>query len=274
MSEDNNQQYLLDEPEDVYGALRKIVLMGTPVRIHIDGNNELFTSAITHTDFRSRSFFMDKVIPADGNNLIRSGRRFTVECDTQGIRIEFRMNGRLMYQPAKEQYRAEFPEQVLYLQRRTAYRVMIPPAHDIYLKVQMNDDEGDLTGQLLDISSSGFKARFTGNVKKRLQEQGIFQVARIRFNKEHIMDCSLEARHVVNDDANNTLCGFAFVAISAMAQRYLDRLITEFQWEERNMKERQLEQQEMQQPEEEEQQAAQRKDLLAQEQDQTEPDRF
>src|SRR5690606_39305098 len=78
---------------------------------------------------------------------------------------------------------------------------------------------------------------FTGNVKKRLQDQGMFPVARIRFNKEHMMDCSLEARHVVTDDANNTLCGFAFVTISAMAQRYLDRLITEFQWEERHMKE-------------------------------------
>ncbi len=262
MSEDNNQQYQLIEPEDVYGALRKIVLIAPPVRIHIDGSHEVFTSAITHTDFRSRSFFMDKVIPSDGNDLIRSGRRFTVECDTQGIRIEFRMSGRLMYQPAKEQYRAEFPDQVLYLQRRTAYRMNIPPAHDIYLKVQMNNGEGDLTGQLLDISSSGFKVRFAGNVKKRLQDQGMFPVARIRFNKEHMMDCSLEARHVVNDDANNTLCGFAFVTISAMAQRYLDRLITEFQWEERHMKELQEEQQQEEQQQKEQQQKEQRDEKL------------
>lgn len=242
MSEEKNQQYLLTEPEDIYGALRKIVLMGTPVRIHVDGSSETFTSAVTETDLKSRSFFMDKVIPVGGNELIRSGRRFTVECDSQGVRIEFRMNGRLMYQPQKEQYRAEFPDQVLYLQRRTAYRVAIPPAHDIYLRVQMNDGEGDLTGQLLDISSSGFKARFKGNVKKRLQDQGTFSVARIRFNKEHTMDCSLEARHVVNSDQNDTLCGFAFITISAMAQRYLDRLITEFQWEERHLKEQQDEQ--------------------------------
>src|SRR5690606_37960651 len=228
MSEDNNHQYQLTEPQDVYGAARKIVLTAAPVRLHSGGSPELFTSAPGPTDFRSRSFFMDKVIPSEGNDLTRSGRGFTVECDTQGIRIEFRMSGRLMYQPAKEQYRAEFPEQVLYLQRRTAYRVNIPPAHDIYLKVQMNDGEGDLTGQLLDISSSGFKVRFTGNVKKRLQDQGMFPVARIRFNKEHMMDCSLEARHVVTDDANNTLCGFVFLTISAMAQRYLVRLITEF----------------------------------------------
>lgn len=53
------------------------------------------------------------------------------------------------------------------------------------------------------------------------------------------MDCSLEARHVILDDDGNTHCGFAFTLISATAQRYVDRLITEFQWEERRLKEQQ-----------------------------------
>lgn len=241
MTEESNQEYLLEEPEDIYGALRKIVLMGSPVKVRIDDSSDEFKSAITSTDLKSRSFFMDKVIPALGNDLIRSGKRFSIECDSQGVRIEFRMTGRLKYQPQNEQYRAEFPDKVLYLQRRTAYRVMIPPAHEILLKVRMSDEQGDLTGKLLDISSSGFKAIFNGNVKKRLEEQRTFSVARIRFNKDHNMDCSLEARHVVVDDKGNTSCGFAFTMVSAMAQRYLDRLITEFQWEERHNKEQQEE---------------------------------
>ena len=41
------------------------------------------------------------------------------------------------------------------------------------------------------------------------------------------MDCSLEARHIINDEEGNTICGFAFSMISATAQRYLDRLITD-----------------------------------------------
>ncbi len=234
---EENQEYLLDEPEDIYGALRKIVLMGSPVKIRIDGQEQIYSSAITKTDLKSRSFFFDQVIPREGNDAIRAGKRFHIECDSQGVRIEFRASGRLKYQPQQSQYRAEFPEQVLYLQRRTAYRVNVPPAHDILLKVRMNDGDGDLTGKILDLSSSGFKALFKQNVKARLDEQLLFPVARIRFNKEHTMDCSLEARHVVTDEKGNTLCGFSFVTISAVAQRYLDRLISEFQWEERRMRE-------------------------------------
>lgn len=237
MSDEIKQEYLLTEPEDIYGALRKLVLMGSRVKVKISGTSESFTSLITNADFKTRSFFMDRIEPLEGNDLIRAGNRFSIECDSQGIRVEFRMTGRLMYQPQKGLYRAEFPDEVLYLQRRTAYRVMIPPAHHIDLKLVMNDLEGDLTGQLIDISSSGFKAKFTGNVKKRLEEQGRFSMAMLRFNRQHNMECSLEARHALLTPNGDTTCGFSFLAISSMAQRYLDRLITELQWEERIQKE-------------------------------------
>ncbi|WP_420591730.1 flagellar brake protein [Bacterioplanoides sp.] len=239
MAQESNQEYTLTAPEDVYGALRKIVLMETPVKVHIEGNNEAFRSAITKAELKSRSFFMDQVIPNEGNDLIRQGRRFTIECDSQGVRIEFNVTGRMKFNPAKEQYRIEFPESLLYLQRRTAYRVMVPPAHDIRLKVKMSDEQGDVTGVIEDLSSSGFRAKIKGNVKKRLEEVRNFPVAKVRFNQEHFMDCSLEARHVILDDNGDTHCGFAFSMMSATAQRYIDRLITEFQWEERRMKEQQ-----------------------------------
>jgi c-di-GMP-binding flagellar brake protein YcgR len=234
-----NQEYTLTAPEDVYGALRKIVLMETPVKVHVEGSKELFRSAITKAELKSRSFFMDQVIPNDGNNLIRNGHRFSIECDSQGVRIDFKVTGRLKYNPGKEQYRVEFPESLLYLQRRTAYRVMVPPAHDIRLKVRMSDEQGDVMGVIEDLSSSGFRAKIKGNVKKRLEELRNFPVAKVRFNQEHNMDCSLEARHVILDDNGDTHCGFAFTMISATAQRYVDRLITEFQWEERRLKEQQ-----------------------------------
>ena len=34
-----NQEFLLNTPEDVYGALRKVVLLETPVTLRIDGDD-------------------------------------------------------------------------------------------------------------------------------------------------------------------------------------------------------------------------------------------
>lgn len=229
----NNDEYYLDTVEDVYGALRKIILMKQPVFINIEGSDDKFTSAITHANLKNSSFFLDKVVPDKGNDLIRSGSRFSVLADSQGIRIEFNMTGRLKYQPANEQYRVEFPTQVLYLQRRTAYRVMIPPAHQILVKLKMEDGGSNLIGQLADLSSSGFKAVFKGDCIERLKSNNNIPVARIKFNAQNNMDCSLVARHIVATPNGNTQVGFAFNMISGMGQRFLDRLVGELQWEER-----------------------------------------
>lgn len=232
-TEEVNNEYYLDTPEDVYGALRKIVLMKQPVVITIEGSEEKFTSAITHANFKNSSFFLDQVVPQKGNDLIRAGHRFAILADSQGIKIEFDVTGRLKYQPDNEQYRVEFPEQVLYLQRRTAYRVVIPPAHQILVKLKMQDGGENLVAQLADMSSSGFKCLFKGDIVERLKADTNFPIARIKFNNENNMDCSLQARHIVRTKSGDTQVGFAFNMISGMGQRFLDRLIGELQWEER-----------------------------------------
>ena len=232
MTEENNEYYL-DTPEDVYGALRKIVLMKQPVTVSIEDSDEKFTSAITFANLKNSSFFLDQVVPQKGNDLIRSGKRFGILADSQGIKIEFDVDGRLKYQPEKEQYRVEFPSQLLYLQRRTAYRVMIPPAHEILVQLKMQDEQGNLVGKLADISSSGFKSLFKGDIVDRLKAHTEIPVARIKFNDNNNMDCSLQARHIVRTKSGDTQVGFAFNMISGMGQRFLDHLIGELQWEER-----------------------------------------
>lgn len=247
MSE-NDLQFILSEPEDIYGALRRLVLNGEQVKVQIDGGQEFYRSLITNTDLKSRSFFMEQVFPFAGNDLIRAGHRFSIESDSDGVNIKFKINGRLAYQPQKNLYRVEFPESVLYLQRRGAYRVNVPEAHNIRLRLTMNDQEGDLTADLRDISSSGFKAVFKGNVKKRLQDQSVFSIARLRFNRKHDMDCSLKVHHIESYDQGQTIAGFEFLSVSATAQRYIDRLITELQWEERERKRMLSEDQELPDP--------------------------
>lgn len=233
------EDHLLTTPEDVYGAVRKIVLMESPVRISIDGSEDEFHSAITQTNLKNNSFFMDKVIPEFGNDLIRSGKRFSVECKSQGAHIQFRLDGRLRYQPDNQQYRAELPSEVFYLQRRTAYRVQIPPAHKISVILHMDDTGEEISGYLHDISCNGFKAEFDQNIKKRLEDQHNFPASQLRFTRENSINASLEARHVLLTKEGHTTCGFSILTTSPAAQRFIDRLITEFQWEERRLQEMQ-----------------------------------
>ena len=227
------QKTLLTTPEDIYGVLRRLALIGQPVNLSIDGTDETFTAMLPNADFKSRSFFIDRILPFHGSDLIRAGKRFSISSNSGGIQTHFRMTGRLKFQPTKNLFRAEFPDSVHYVQRRNAFRVHVPSAHEVRVLLHMNDDEGNLTGTIIDLSSSGFKVRFKGNVKKRIEEQRLFQIARIRFDPKHEMDCSLKAHHMTLTDKKDTVGGFEFMSISPAAQLYIDQLITALQWEER-----------------------------------------
>lgn len=224
---------LLQTPEDIYGALRKLVLMQEPVKIRIDGSEQTYHTTLMNTDFRSRSFFMTEISPDDGNQLIRQGHRFRIDSDHQGIYIGFKADGRLRFQPGEHQYRAEFPSQITYRQRRGSYRVSVPDSHPLQLCLPLPDLDKRLFAQLLDLSEQGFKARFRGNESAHLQPGTRYRGASIRIHEEHHMDCELESRHVLLNDNGDTLAGFVFTRISSDAQRYIRKLIIDFQWEER-----------------------------------------
>jgi|TARA_R110000868_G_scaffold150685_3_gene374075 c-di-GMP-binding flagellar brake protein YcgR len=238
------QDCALDQDEDIYGALRSLVLLQAPVRVLIDDQTTAFCAQITDVQLNNRSFFMTRLQPDKGNDLIRQGKRFRIDCDNQGIRIRFVADGRLRYQSAEQQYRGEFPSQVEYLQRRDAYRVNVPAAH--YLVVEIPDqhptpDEQTAPryrykGRLQDLSESGFKACFEGDIQADLKQLNLIAAAIVRCNEQHYLDCGLELRHLMLDSAGNTLAGFVFTRISSAARRYIYRLTTDFQWEERQFK--------------------------------------
>lgn len=232
----NEPETILTAQEDIYEVMRKIVLYRSPITLYIDGSENAFHSAMTKTDLKSNSFFFDRVIPDKGNALIKSGKRFKVEAETDGINIAFNANGRLRYQPSKECYRAEFPSQLFYRQRRSTYRVDVPKSREICIKVA--DATGQsFTGQLENLSSSGFKAAFAATALPLLQNIQRFEDAKLTISRSDVIPCTVAAHLLPQGRPDVTVCGFSFVSIAPMGQRYIDRLITEFQWEERNQRE-------------------------------------
>lgn len=232
----NEPETILTAQEDIYEVMRKIVLYRSPITLYIDGSENAFHSAMTKTDFKSNSFFFDRVIPDKGNALIKSGKRFKVEAETDGINIAFNANGRLRYQPSKECYRAEFPSQLFYRQRRSTYRVDVPESHKLDIKI-IGGAGQSFTGKLENLSSSGFKASFTPKALPLLQKTQCFEEATLTINRSDVIPCTIGAHLLPQGNPDAVVCGFSFVSIAPMGQRYIDRLITEFQWEERNRRE-------------------------------------
>lgn len=231
--EQKNDESYLTSPEEIYRAIQRLIRYAPKLTARFEGVDDAFGTAITKVDLKSKAFAFDKLIPDNGNELLRSGKKMELVADFRGILVSFDLNTKGMkYRQNNQEYIAKFPEQLLYLQRRNAYRAMVPRTYTVYCVFRSSEDERTFKGRLQDISGSGFKAYFKGLVGEHLKAIGNFDESTLHVGDES-MDCGLDARHAVyNDEKDMTFCGFSFQPLTGMKQRWVEQLVNKLQFEE------------------------------------------
>jgi len=226
------EENYLTSPEEIYRAIQRLIRYAPKLTARFDGVDDAFGTAITKVDLKSKAFAFDKLIPDAGNELLRAGKRLELTADFRGILVSFYLEGGMKYRSGNQEYISKFPEKILYLQRRNAYRAMVPRTYTVYCVFRSSEDERTFKGRLQDISGSGFKAYFKGLVGEHLKAIGNFDESTLHVGDES-MDCGLDARHAIyNDEKDMTFCGFSFHPLSGMKQRYIEQLVNKLQFEE------------------------------------------
>lgn len=236
-SVDPNEKNYLTSPEEIYRAIQRLIRYAHSVTIQFEESEEKFSSAITKVDLKTKAFAFDKLVPDSGNELIRKGKKMKAVADFRGILVEFHIDGKLKYRSQSEEYIGRFPEKMLYLQRRAAYRAIVPRTYTVYVMLRSSESDKEFKGRLQDISGTGFKAYFKGEIVTELQNIASFDESTLHVGDES-MDCGLDAKHALyNEEKSMTFCGFSFQHLSGMKQRYIDQLVQKLQWEEQRKEE-------------------------------------
>lgn len=132
-------------------------------------------------------------------------------------------------------YRGPLPEEVTYHQRRNAFRAALKLSQllDVILDGTYLKGNGALRGKLLDISATGCKLRFEGNVEDRLQLGQVYE----RFKAGAplgLADTMVELRHLHYEERINiTFAGIRFHNLSGQAQRKIEGFVYQLQREAR-----------------------------------------
>jgi len=228
-----SEESYLTSPEEIYRAIQRLIRYAPKLTVRFDGVDDAFGTAITKVDLKSKAFAFDKLIPDSGNELLRSGKKMQLIADFRGIFVTMELNQQgLKYRQGNQEYIAKFPEKLLYLQRRNAYRAMVPRTYSVYCVFRSSEDERTFKGRLQDISGSGFKAYFKGMIGEHLKAIGNFDESTLHVGDES-MDCGLDARHAIyNEEKDMTFCGFSFQPLSGMKQRWVEQLVNKLQYEE------------------------------------------
>ncbi|KNX76730.1 pilus assembly protein PilZ [Pseudomonas sp. 250J] len=228
---------VLSTPLEITANLRQLLESHDPLIISFHERSQRFQSYVVHVDRDSGVLALDEMIPRDGEKYIENGEPFRVEGFHDGVRIAWESNTALTISEidGNRCYRGPLPEEVTYHQRRNAFRAALKLSQlvDIVLDGTHLKGNGALRGKLLDISATGCKLRFDGNVEDRLQLGQVYE----RFKASTplgLTDTLVELRHLhFEERINTTFAGVRFHNLNGQAQRKIESFVYQLQREAR-----------------------------------------
>lgn len=206
-----------------------------PLIITFHERSQRFQSYLVNVDRETNSIALDEMIPRDGERFLLAGEPFRVEGFHDGVRIAWDGKGPLTIDESSDGrcYRGALPDEVVYHQRRNAFRAALKLAQLVSVELGGDKLKSPVDGKLLDISATGCKLRFDGDITERLQLGQVYErfIAALPFGN---MTAPVELRYLhFEERINTTFAGVRFHNISGLVQRQVERFVYQLQREAR-----------------------------------------
>ena len=226
---------VLKAPGEIVANLRQLQQNHDPLIITFHERNQRFQSYVIEVDRDKNLLILDELVPNDGERYLANGEAFNVEAFHEGVRVAWKceQNVRITEHEGVRCYFSPMPLEVTYHQRRSAFRA--PLKQTELIKVELAGDKlrTAIPGHLLDISATGCKLRFPGNISSSLQAGQVYErfTARFPFGA---MTTAIEMRHVQYEEkVDTTFVGARFHRINGQEQRLVERFVYQLQREAR-----------------------------------------
>ncbi|GGU65924.1 pilus assembly protein PilZ [Pseudomonas laurentiana] len=228
---------VLTTPMEIAANLRLLQESHDPLIITFHERSQRFQSYVVEVDRETNKLALDEMIPRDGERFLQNGEPFRVEGFHDGVRIAWESTEPLSIKEADghRSYHGALPLEVTYHQRRNAFRAALKLSQlvDVLLSGDKLKGEGALKGKLLDISATGCKLRFEGNVEERLQLGQVYE----KFSASQLFGSTttaVELRHLHFEERfNTTFAGVRFHNLNGQMQRKVESFVYQLQREAR-----------------------------------------
>jgi c-di-GMP-binding flagellar brake protein YcgR len=226
---------VLSTPLEISSNLRQLLESHDPLIITFHERSQRFQSYLVDLDRDSNMIALDEMIPRDGERYLLAGEPFRVEGFHEGVRIAWESNGQLNIDESAGSrcYRGPLPAEVVYHQRRNAFRAALKLAQLVNVNLDGEKLKAPISGKLLDISATGCKLRFEGDITGSLQLGQVYD----RFNADlpfGKMTAPVELRYLhFEERISTTFAGVRFHNMSGLVQRQVERFVYQLQREAR-----------------------------------------
>ncbi|ELS26161.1 Hypothetical protein ppKF707_3636 [Metapseudomonas furukawaii] len=235
--EENGPQppQVLRAPVEILANLRLLQQNHDPLIITFYERNQRFQSYLVDVNGERGLIALDEMIPNDGERFLRNNEPFRVEGFRDGVRIawECLQPTTIGEHGGNRCYWCYLPEEVTYHQRRNAFRAPLKQTQLVPVELDGDKLKAPIKGVMLDISATGCKLRFEGDLSGRLQAGQVYERFSARMPIGPIVT-PVELRHFNFDEKLGlSFVGVRFHKMSGLVQRNVERFVYQLQREAR-----------------------------------------
>lgn len=228
---------VLTAPLEIIANLRLLQQSRDPLVVTFKDRNQRFQSYLVEVNRERSVIALDEMVPNDGERFMQNGEPFRVEGFHEGVRIAWDCEDPVQIGELEGArcYWSHMPERVTYHQRRNAFRAQLAQGQLVNIELSGTRLTPALKGQLLDISATGCRIRFPGDVSSRLHAGEVYE----RFAAQlpiGAMTLAAELRHAHYVEKDNmTFAGLRFHRMGGLEQRQVERFVYQLQREARRV---------------------------------------
>jgi len=220
---------------DIFGVLRALQTERSLVNVQFDDGAQLYNTMILDANLQERYFLIDEVTPRDGHRKIEAGGKFSIRASIHGIKVHAKdlVSARTMNNADGIYYQIPFPAKILYMQRREAFRAYVPGSMKTTARFSSPDREQSLFGRVLNMSATGVRVGFPGEVHPEFNPIEKFNAYIEIQAQDTYLECEIEILYYqYSKERNQTMCGCRFVDLPRASQQIVNRFVTFVQREE------------------------------------------
>lgn len=219
---------------DIFSVLRTLQSDRSSISIQFNNSGAMYSSLVLDVDLRTRSFQLDEFTPREAHRQAEAGTPFSVRASINGIRVHAKdlVISQVLKDDSGLYYKVAFPERMLYLQRRDAFRAWVPGTLRVEATCLNSKHPEGLKGRVQNMSATGFRMVVDGKPTPPPSMLEEFELSMNLPVSEQELSFPAEAVYVqYQQERNQTVCGFRFGNMSRADQITVNRFVTQLQRE-------------------------------------------
>ncbi|WP_158592297.1 flagellar brake protein [Noviherbaspirillum sedimenti] len=230
------ERYFLRGRMEILHVLNELIHYREPVTVYFNGGHDFFQTTLLEA--RADTVVFDLSGDPEANRRLPVSTSCVFVSHLNGIRVQFSGSqpGRISW-GGSDAFHVPLPERVMRVQRRESYRILLPVAKPLMLKLFAAD--GSLPGEWpahdLSVGGVGFTAIGLPALEVG-QEIGRMQLA---LPWQILIDCAAQVRHVTQtserQDGSRYRVGLSFTDLAPATGVAIQRFITKIEHQRRGL---------------------------------------